>query len=71
MDGVTDVQAVQEGLTYIADCLEEGQLYSVSIDEFITGEEMHERLVDFARKLASGKTLEQWKKWIALRDKAK
>ena len=69
MDGVitiTEEDALREALNYIAHCLERQEIYDVATDEFIQGDIVRIRLIEFARKIAENKS-PNWKKWIQLK----
>lgn len=58
------MESMEEGLRYIADCLEKQEIYSPSTDQFVRGPAINPLLINFARKLADGK-LPGWEEWVA------
>ena len=66
---MTEVEALKEAMIYIAECLEQGQAYRVTDDQFVRGEDLLVLLAEFARKRA-GKDNTAWLKWCVLRANA-
>lgn len=63
---ISEEDALREALAYIAHCLERQEIYDVSKDEFIQGDLVRIRLIEFAKKIAKDKS-PNWKKWCQLR----
>jgi hypothetical protein len=66
---MTEIEVLKEAFRFIAEQLEEGRAYCIQDDRFVTGDEMHKLLADFARKRADGDNL-AWMKWCKLRANA-
>lgn len=61
MDGMTELEALKCAFIYMAECLEIKEIYDISQDKFMRGEEAMALLAVFARKRATSDNLA----WIA------
>lgn len=64
--------ALTHALDYIADCLERDEVYDISRDAVMRGEEGRKLLITMARKLSTDSEYRnRWAQWCEMREKSR